>query len=135
VFGLVETKSSVTDTERSTQVVFGVTFPNLSSVDPVGQTAYWSLDASLDDLTGNRLGLIRYAQRVTPWWKRLAWYRLPIGLLVAAFAVYPMVACLRGPWRQFHRRRHNLCLACGYDLTGNVSGRCSECGVEIASKA
>jgi hypothetical protein len=25
-------------------------------------------------------------------------------------------------------RRRNPCLACGYDLTGNVSGRCSECG-------
>ena len=27
-----------------------------------------------------------------------------------------------------HRLRHGLCLACGYDLTGNVSGTCPECG-------
>ena len=26
------------------------------------------------------------------------------------------------------RRRKGLCLKCGYDLTGNVSGVCSECG-------
>ena len=24
-----------------------------------------------------------------------------------------------------------VCAVCGYNLTGNVSGRCSECGVEI----
>lgn len=28
------------------------------------------------------------------------------------------------------RRSDGLCDSCGYDLTGNVSGRCSECGVE-----
>jgi len=28
-----------------------------------------------------------------------------------------------------------LCTSCGYDLTGNVSGRCPECGKEIPVKA
>jgi predicted RNA-binding Zn-ribbon protein involved in translation (DUF1610 family) len=32
------------------------------------------------------------------------------------------------------RRRHNLCVACGYNLTGNVSGACPECGEKISSK-
>jgi len=27
-----------------------------------------------------------------------------------------------------------ICLRCGYDLTGNVTGRCSECGTEIARR-
>jgi hypothetical protein len=26
-----------------------------------------------------------------------------------------------------------VCLKCGYDLTGNVSGRCSECGAEVVT--
>lgn len=26
------------------------------------------------------------------------------------------------------RRKHGLCAYCGYDLTGNVSGVCPECG-------
>ena len=34
-----------------------------------------------------------------------------------------------------HRRRHNLCPTCGYDLTGNVSGRCSECGEAVEPAA
>ncbi len=29
------------------------------------------------------------------------------------------------------RRNLNLCRQCGYDLTGNVSGRCPECGTTI----
>jgi len=28
-----------------------------------------------------------------------------------------------------------LCGACGYDLTGNVSGVCPECGTEIEAAA
>jgi hypothetical protein len=27
-----------------------------------------------------------------------------------------------------HRRRHGLCLTCGYDMTGNVRNVCPECG-------
>ena len=39
-------------------------------------------------------------------------------------------------WRQ-HRRSHLACLcaACGYNLTGNVSGVCPECGTGCAPKA
>jgi hypothetical protein len=29
-----------------------------------------------------------------------------------------------------HRRSQGLCVQCGYDLTGNVSGVCPECGRE-----
>jgi len=29
------------------------------------------------------------------------------------------------------RRKRGLCLRCGYDLTGNVSGVCSECGEAV----
>ena len=47
---------------------------------------------------------------------------LPLGLLgVSAEAV----------------ERHlnsNLCRGCGYDLTGNVSGRCPECGVVVLDR-
>jgi len=43
-------------------------------------------------------------------------------------AAYPVVALIRGPLRTYGRRARGACLACGYDLTGNVSGRCPECG-------
>jgi len=33
--------------------------------------------------------------------------------------------------RKRKRRRYNLCLHCGYNLTGNTSGVCPECGKRI----
>ena len=47
------------------------------------------------------------------------------------FGVYPTFALLRGPVRRRRRRRHGLCTNCGYNLTGNVSGVCPECGAPI----
>ena len=44
------------------------------------------------------------------------------------FAAYPMLAFFRGPLRHWRRRRKGLCLKCGYNLEGNVSGVCPECG-------
>jgi len=38
---------------------------------------------------------------------------------------------LRRRWRRRFRLTHGLCLTCGYNLTGNVSGRCPECGERI----
>jgi len=32
-----------------------------------------------------------------------------------------------------HRHRPGTCQVCAYNLTGNVSGRCPECGTEISS--
>ncbi len=51
------------------------------------------------------------------------------GWLVAGLAaVYPCAALVRGPWRRHRRRRRGQCVRCGYDLTGNLSGVCPECG-------
>ena len=47
------------------------------------------------------------------------------------FAAYPTLALVRGPVRRRRRRRKGLCIKCGYNLTGNVSGVCPECGTTI----
>lgn len=44
------------------------------------------------------------------------------------FATYPTIAFIRGPVRRWRRRRKGLCVKCGYDLTGNVTAVCPECG-------
>ncbi|MBU0718254.1 MAG: hypothetical protein KJ749_08405 [Planctomycetes bacterium] len=47
------------------------------------------------------------------------------------FGVYPVTAFVVGPLRRRRRRKRGLCVNCGYNLTGNVSGVCSECGTKI----
>ena len=47
------------------------------------------------------------------------------------FATYPTIAFIRGPCRRYRRRKRGLCLKCGYDLTGNESGTCSEFGEAV----
>lgn len=53
-------------------------------------------------------------------------FRLSPALLL--FSLYPGVVWYRGPFRRWRRSRMGLCVLCGYDLTGNVSGVCPECG-------
>ncbi len=59
--------------------------------------------------------------------------QLPMVLPAALFAAYPAVV-LFGVLRRRRRRSGNRCVPCGYDLTGNESGRCPECGVQIGNR-
>ncbi len=53
-------------------------------------------------------------------------------LAIAVLPAYPGIALATARRRQEHRRRlGGLCVKCGYDLTGNVSGVCSECGAAV----
>ena len=54
-------------------------------------------------------------------------YKMP-SVMVLIVAVYPAVAFIRGPLRRYRRKKRGLCIRCGYDLEGNVSGVCPECG-------
>ena len=56
---------------------------------------------------------------------------LPHWFIALFFATYPTIAFIRGPYRRYRRRKNGLCLKCGYNLTGNVSGVCPECGEQI----
>ena len=54
--------------------------------------------------------------------------RFPIWAVFILFAAHPTVAFIRGPLRRRRRRRKGWCMTCGYDLTGNTTGICPECG-------
>jgi hypothetical protein len=53
---------------------------------------------------------------------------IPLWMPLVLFAACPTITCIRGPVRRWRRRRKGCCLKCGYDLAGNVSGVCPECG-------
>ncbi len=67
--------------------------------------------------------------QISPSGKKPAWHiKLPTiapALILSLISLYWLLP--------FHRRRvrHRLgqCVACGYDLTGNQSGKCPECGI------
>ena len=57
------------------------------------------------------------------------------GLTVRAYPTWiPLLAAMIPTalaWRRLRRPLPGHCRNCGYDLTGNVTGKCSECGTEI----
>ena len=55
----------------------------------------------------------------------------PLYVYIILFATYPTIAFIRGPLRRYRRRRKGLCMKCGYNLTGNTTGICSECGNKV----
>jgi hypothetical protein len=55
-------------------------------------------------------------------------YFVPLWPLAVLLLAYPTLAFIRGPLRRWRRRKRGLCIHCGYDLTGNTSGVCPECG-------
>ena len=51
-----------------------------------------------------------------------------LRLATALTAFGPLIAYSRAWLRRWERKKRGQCLGCGYSLTGNVSGRCPECG-------
>lgn len=58
---------------------------------------------------------------------------VPLWFVALISLPYPILT-VRSEWRLFHRKRRGHWLKCGYDLTGNVTGKCSECGTAIQLK-
>ena len=58
---------------------------------------------------------------------------IPMWLPTVVLSLY-LYIMIRRIARTHSRRRQNHCLNCGYNLQGNVSGRCSECGTAVSSK-
>ena len=62
---------------------------------------------------------------------------VPAGLLGGVVGVVAFVLELDAERRRrlwWSRRAAGLCNRCGYDLTGNVSGACPECGTAVGQR-
>ena len=60
-------------------------------------------------------------------------FLFPFALVVVACLIRPFY--LRHSLRQQQRELRGDCLACGYDLTGNTSGVCPECGTAVTKES
>ena len=76
------------------------------------------------------MGYVSNQQKVL-WHRRCRTISVNPLPLIPLFAIWPTIAFIRGPYRRCRRRRKGLCLRCGYNLSGNVSGVCPECGERI----
>lgn len=61
------------------------------------------------------------------YWSRISF---PLWFPVIVFRMYPTIILIRRL-----RRRRGHCLKCDYNLGGNLSGVCPECGTPILAKA
>jgi hypothetical protein len=91
-------------------------------LNPYVSGAYYDLDVSghLRPKRRIEIGPVAFDAYIGPLWPFPA--ALSLGpLFLLGFAI-------RGRLRS----ANNCCLSCGYDLTGNISGVCPECGEKIA---
>ena len=59
---------------------------------------------------------------------KLRHYATPHWFLTLLLAILPAVWLIK--WRKRRKLGPNACSSCGYDLTGNETRQCPECGVE-----
>lgn len=67
-------------------------------------------------------------------WVQTTRMNVTIWPLALVFSAYPLAWALTGPVRRWRRRKRGLCEACGYDLTGNVTGVCPECAGKVSGR-
>lgn len=66
-----------------------------------------------------------------PFWRvESSFFRLPVWPLVIPLMIPPIRDSIRER-RRLRRKKRNECLECGYNLTGNVTGLCPECGTPV----
>ncbi len=76
------------------------------------------------------LGLLAFMHRVGPVCSAAFWLTPPIALLNGYLAMRSRRSRREKRLRQ-ERQRQGCCPDCGYNLTGNATGVCSECGQRI----
>lgn len=59
---------------------------------------------------------------------RMTGFRMPVHAVVGLLLIYPVLTVGRQRWRMHRRPGEGMCEQCGYNLHGNRTGICPECG-------
>ena len=76
-----------------------------------GTMADWGMGTNYYDFSGRLIGRS---------------LNIPHGLLLFVLGILPVIWLVK--WNQRRKLSPNACASCGYDLRGNESGQCPECG-------
>jgi len=83
---------------------------------------WWFLLVTLSPISGGRV---------------TGWAHIGFALAFIATAAYPVWTFAKSTHdsrQRMKRKVANQCTGCGYDLTGNISGTCPECGQDRLNK-
>jgi hypothetical protein len=100
----------------------------LSMPTKVASRSGFNTSLHYDALPGGR-SLLLSREQVGPYY--ITWFAFPLWLSTCVLLTMGTVPLAYGPARQVWRRWKGCCAVCGYNLTGNRSGRCSECGTRF----
>lgn len=64
---------------------------------------------------------------------RITWVVFPLWLSTVLLIGTSLLPVYTGPIKRWRRRHNGLCVHCGYNLRGNRTGRCPECGTRFRS--
>lgn len=91
-------------------------------------------DALIEPINQKKIGWRGLSYRVMQYGvRRIHTFEFPVWLITILCLPYPILF-VRRLLRPHRRRLQNQCQHCTYDLTGNTSGTCPECGTTIDNK-
>lgn len=93
----------------------------------IGIKTWWPQVPGVSAFRYRRFGIevVRSLPLIPDEWIHLS---IPFWQPTAALLAYPIFMLATRPIRHRWRRKRGICVRCGYNLTGNISGVCPECG-------
>ena len=82
--------------------------------------------------TTERFGFV-YVERTKSGVVQSRYFGIPHWFTATCLAILPAIWLFK--WNKRRALSPNACPACGYDLTGNESGECPECGVGASNES
>lgn len=68
------------------------------------------------------------------WAGRVKMLAIPLWFPAFLFGILPAGSVISSLLGRLRRHRCGLCMKCGYNLTGNTTGVCPECGTAFVKK-
>jgi len=76
-------------------------------------------------------GSLQLSTRISSRGNRIIWLVFPLWLPTVLLTLITLIPVVTGPVRRWRRKRTGCCIYCGYQLQGNRTGRCPECGTRF----